>query len=368
VSLSQGVVRRTLAACVAVTLFAATVALFTARPAHSATSIVVDGRPVALRASVPTVGAALRAAHRTPRDGALLSVGGRVLDAHAFPATVAVGGRPATDSTRLAVGEAVVVVDGTDAVEPVQRLRVPVPPPPLPDVEKSLWHPGRPGAVVGPVGVRSGEVVGPRQQVADPVPPAPETGKVVALTFDDGPNPVWTPQVLKILADEQVKATFCTVGYAIGWDPALAKAEVDQGHMPCDHTAHHVLKLASKHHDQIVQEVNEGADDVKRAIGAEPAFYRAPGGSLSPEVVDVAHQRGLRVLGWTVDPNDYRRPPPPVLLARILTAVQPGSVILLHDGGGDRSATVAILRPLIDTLKARGYTFTTPALEPPVAV
>jgi peptidoglycan/xylan/chitin deacetylase (PgdA/CDA1 family) len=71
------------------------------------------------------------------------------------------------------------------------------------------------------------------------------------------------------------------------------------------------------------------------------------------------------VLLWDVDPHDYERPPAPVILQRILDRVRPGSVILMHDGGGDRSQTVAVLRPLIDQLKARGFSFSTPVDQPP---
>lgn len=360
---------RSLAVTVAVILTAATVGLYAVRPASSSSiTVTVDGRQVEVRASAATVENALRAAHLVPHDGALVAAAShRVLDAHAFPAVVLLGGQAVAPQARLAPGDALNVVEGRDEAEAVQRKRALVAPTGLPDVERELWHPGRPGMTEGEMGEVSGEAVGPLQVLAAPMPAAPDTAKVVALTFDDGPNPSWTPAILQILADEQVKATFCTVGYAIGWDHgALAKTESDQGHTACDHTAHHVLNLASKHHDQIEQEVHEGADDVRRAVGADPAYYRAPGGSLSPEVVQVAHDRGLRVLGWSVDPNDYRRPPVAELVRRVLDRVRPGSVVLLHDGGGDRSNTVAALRPIIDALKAQGYAFTTPALEPAV--
>ncbi|MDQ1395830.1 MAG: peptidoglycan-N-acetylglucosamine deacetylase [Acidimicrobiaceae bacterium] len=331
-------------------------------PASSATWVVVDGRPVAVEGSAVTLGAALHAAHRVPRDGALLSAAThRVLDPHDSPATVLAGGRAVPMTAPLDVGDEVVVWDGADRVEPTVRRQIPVPPPGLPPVERVLWSPGQPGVAESEVGVVSGEPVGPSQVVTPPVPAALVPGNVVALTFDDGPSPVWTRQVLDILAQENVKATFCQVGYAIGWDLALARAAVEQGHAVCDHTAHHMEHLESKPHSQIVQEVCEGADDVFHADGLQPQWYRAPGGNLSPEVIDVAHQRGMRVLGWSVDPDDFAHPPAPVLLERILAKVGPGSIILLHDGGGDRSQTVAVLRPLIDSLRARGFTFTLPA-------
>jgi peptidoglycan/xylan/chitin deacetylase (PgdA/CDA1 family) len=199
------------------------------------------------------------------------------------------------------------------------------------------------------------------------VPARPETDKVVALSFDDGPDPRWTPQVLAILRDEQVPATFCLVGSVVVRFPQLAAAEVAQGETVCDHTIHHDMYLDRRPHQQVVAEIQGGKDMVRQAAGVEPQFYRPPGGTLSPDIIAVAHEQGLRVLHWSVDPADYFRPPSDVLLRRILTKVGPGAVILLHDGGGDRSHTVAALRPLIDALKAQGYRFTTPALEAPVA-
>jgi peptidoglycan/xylan/chitin deacetylase (PgdA/CDA1 family) len=93
-------------------------------------------------------------------------------------------------------------------------------------------------------------------------------------------------------------------------------------------------------------------------------LYRAPGGHLGPEVVAVARQRGLRVLRWSVDPSDYRRPEPRPLLDRIMADVRPGSIVVLHDGGGDRSSTVIMLKELIQRLKADGWGFATPTTPP----
>ena len=123
---------------------------------------------------------------------------------------------------------------------------------------------------------------------------------------------------------------------------------------------HHVLRLDRRPHSQIVDEVQQGADAIKAVLGKDSLLYRPPGGALSPEVVDVARQRGERVLKWSVDPSDYRKPGAGAIHDRILGAVHPGAVILMHDGGGDRSQTVDQLRALIRDLKARGFSFATP--------
>ena len=193
------------------------------------------------------------------------------------------------------------------------------------------------------------------------VPPVSLDGRpLVALTFDDGPDPRWTPAVLQILAEEGVVATFCTVGSAALSHPALIQAEAAQGHVPCDHTMGHDTGLAHRPLPVVMAEIHGQADNLRAILGSDPLLYRSPGGSMSPAVADVAHRRGMRVLHWTVDPSDYRGGPPERILAEVMTQVRPGSVILMHDGGGDRSATVAMLRPLIHQLKALGYVFTVP--------
>jgi peptidoglycan/xylan/chitin deacetylase (PgdA/CDA1 family) len=214
------------------------------------------------------------------------------------------------------------------------------------------------------VGALSGEVV--LTAAATPATVAqPETGKVVALTFDDGPDPTWTPQVLRILATEGVPATFCDLGRWASAYPDLVRAEVAQGATLCDHTVDHDTTLDRAPHERVAFEVDRGADMIQAVAGVRPRFYRPPAGILSPDVIATAHGQGLRVLTWSVDPSDYLVPPSDVLLSRILSQVRPGAVILLHDGGGFRANTVGILAPLIDTLRSEGYRFTTPAQETP---
>ena len=181
--------------------------------------------------------------------------------------------------------------------------------------------------------------------------------RMVAMTFDDGPDPRWTPAILQILKEENVKATFCTIGYLAQRHADLVKAEFDAGHSLCDHSMHHMLNLPSRPHPQIVDEVLQAADAIRNITGQNPLFYRPPGGNLNQDIIDTAHQRSLRVLKWSVDPKDYTKPPAPAILARITAKVGPGAVILLHDGGGDRSQTVAMLKQLIEELKHRGFTF-----------
>jgi peptidoglycan/xylan/chitin deacetylase (PgdA/CDA1 family) len=321
------------------------------------TKLTIGGRPVWVPGPKPTVASALAAGRVTPRDGLLYSaLTHRVLNAHATPAKFFVDGVESTAEHSVRAGDHIVVREGSDAVEKVVRRKVEISGTGLPPVEDRIWTADRIGFDEVDVGEQSGEIVS-RASVSPAGPVHPEAGMVVALTFDDGPDPRWTPTVLQILHDENIKATFCPIGYLAQRHPELVKAEFDAGHSLCDHSMHHILQLPSRPHPQIVDEVLQGADVIRAITGQNPIFYRPPGGNLNPDIIDTAHQRGLRVLKWSVDPHDYMKPPAPVILARITAKVGPGSVVLLHDGGGDRSQTVSMLRQLIDDLKARGFTF-----------
>jgi peptidoglycan/xylan/chitin deacetylase (PgdA/CDA1 family) len=324
-------------------------------------TVHVDGRAEKVVQRHPTVNDALRAARMKPADGALYSVvSHRRLDAHAFPARVFVDGKLARLRSAIAAGSRIVLIDGHDEVEPVESRDVASAlAPGLPDVENVLWQIGQPGVDRVQLGEVSGEIVS-RTPVQQPANAVPRGGMTVALTFDDGPDPRWTPAVLDILQQEGVKATFCEVGYLVNRFPDLTRLVAAQGHVLCDHTEHHMLRLDKRPHSQIVDEIQGGKDELRKATGKDPVLYRPPGGALSQEIIDVAHERGMRVLRWSIDPSDYRRPGASVIERRILDAVHPGAVILMHDGGGDRSQTVDQLRSLIDTLRGLGYTFTTP--------
>jgi peptidoglycan/xylan/chitin deacetylase (PgdA/CDA1 family) len=339
------------------------VAMVMTSPSSPGTPMVrVNGRRVRLAGEHPTVSQALRAAQVQVSPGAVRSVVTH-RGIGVVPPGVVVDRHFATLSTGLDDGDLVEVWPGTDELEPVVQRAAVGAIAGLPDVERELWHPGRATDRPVSVGELSGEVV------PDSVPSVaarPETGKLVALSFDDGPDPTWTPQVLQILHDEGVPAMFCLVGTSLRRHPDLAAAERAQGMTLCDHTVDHDVRLDRAPHDRVVAEIGQDAEMVRAATGVETRFYRPPGGTLSSDIISVAHQRGMRVVYWTVDPSDYQRPPAPVLLGRILSKVTPGAIVLLHDGGGDRSQTVAMLKPLIDALKAQGYGFTTPGLLGPV--
>ncbi len=332
--------------------------------------VSVQGRPLGIGRSLRTVGDVLAAAHQPLPSGAVrAAVSGRVLIADADPARIAVNGRPASTLTPVRPGDHVWVTKGVDTPEPVVERRVVGPPPQLPAVQTSVWRPGKPRVDHVVIGDLSGEVVS--QSVIEPeLPPEPETEKVVALTFDDGPDPRWTPKVMEILRDEGVLATFCVVALPGRRFPDLVRAQHDAGHTHCDHTVDH-RSLVPRPRDQVLAQVVGGADFLTEIDGVRPELFRAPYGLLSPEVVDIATAHQLRVLGWTVDSADYLKPSPDAIVSRVMSQMRPGAIVLLHDGGGDRANTVAALRPLIRALKAEGYTFSAPTRQappPPAAV
>lgn len=323
-------------------------------------AVEVNGREVRVPRSRPTVARALREAGANPRDGALLSVATkRVLDPHHAPARVFVDGRPAERSSRVDRGARITVVDGRDAMELTKQREVTVPAQPPPRVERHLWYGGVDGRAIEMVGEVSGEVAS-REVVAEPVAPRQETGPVLALTFDDGPSPTWTPQVLDVLSEEGVRATFCLVGEMARKRPELTATIRDRGHAVCNHTQTHPPNLQAMTRDEVAREALEGAATLESLLGQRPRLFRPPGGRIGPDVVAAAHEHGFRVLYWTVDARDHSGAPAPVLLERVLAGVGPGGVILLHDGGGRQDATLAMLRPLIHELRARGYSFATP--------
>lgn len=330
-------------------------------------TILVGGVPRPVRVAEPaTVAAALEVGQVVPRPGRLLSIiTGAVLDPALRPFELVVDGLPATPDSALLPGSTIGVVEPPDQAEGVVDGEEVLPAPPMPDVIKGLWHPGQPGRAISRKGVFSGEVVA-RQEVQAPVPPAPVTGKLVALTFDDGPWPA-TPEVLRILREKNVKATFCVVSRLLKGDGlASAKVALAEGHHLCNHTVRHDQALPSKSQKVVDDEIIGANRHLSERLGVKPVYYRPPGGHLGPNVLATVKGQGQQVLMWTVDTKDFTKPPPEELVAAVMGQVQPGGVVLLHDGGGDRGPTIAALPAIIDQLRGAGYELVLPAAVPPV--
>ena len=185
-------------------------------------------------------------------------------------------------------------------------------------------------------------------------------GKVVALTFDDGPHPVYTPQLLEVLRKYNVKATFCLWGDHVQEHPELVREIVDAGHVLCNHSMHHA-DMGTWSRARTRADIKQTNAAIHRAAPrAQIRYFRAPFGSWgkSPEV---AARLGLQPLGWRLSVGDWNLPGVDVLVHRLEQGVTPGAVVLLHDGGGDRSQTVEAVARIIPKLRAEGWRFGLPA-------
>jgi peptidoglycan/xylan/chitin deacetylase (PgdA/CDA1 family) len=181
----------------------------------------------------------------------------------------------------------------------------------------------------------------------------------IALTFDDGPNPTYTPQVLSILHQYGVSATFFVIGQQVQAYPDLVQQEYAMGHIVGNHSWNHpdLTRLAA---GDIHTQLSNTSDAIEQATGVRPSFFRPPYGAYNYQVLLQASNLGLQPILWSVDPHDWNGPPSSnSIVQRVLNMAQNGSIILMHDGGGDRSQTVAALPTIIRTLRSRGYKLVT---------
>ncbi|MEU7975733.1 polysaccharide deacetylase family protein [Micromonospora sp. NPDC049089] len=176
----------------------------------------------------------------------------------------------------------------------------------------------------------------------------------LALTFDDGPDPRYTPQVLALLREYDVRATFCVVGENAQNHPDLIQSIVDDGHTLCNHSWHHDVGLGTRSADAIRSDLLRTNAAIRAAVPNAPiVWYRQPGGAWTYPVVSVARQLGMTPLHWSVDPSDWELPGATKITATVLSQAAPGSVVLLHDAGGDRQGTMDALRRILPDLTAR---------------
>lgn len=195
--------------------------------------------------------------------------------------------------------------------------------------------------------------------------------KVLALTFDDGPDPTWTPKILAELEATHVPGTFFVIGENALGSPGLLKRIIADGDELGNHTYTHP-NLANVGPKQTRLELNATQRLVEAYTGRSMTLFRAPYfGDAEPTTPDElgpaleAQKSGYTVVGLHVDPNDWQRPGTESIIRQVLDQVHSASsenamnVILLHDGGGDRAETVAALPRIIGTLKGEGYSFVT---------
>ena len=184
--------------------------------------------------------------------------------------------------------------------------------------------------------------------------------KVIALTIDDGPHPVYTPQVLRILEKHHVRATFSMVGENVSYYPAIAREVAAAGHTIINHTWNHA-NLTSLSASRQRQEITRAAEAIESAAGVRPRMFRAPYGAWTPQALAYCASERLTALDWSVDPRDWSRPGVNEIVSTIMRTTKSGSIILEHDGGGNRAQTVAALKVVIPRLLDKGFRFAVPA-------
>ena len=188
------------------------------------------------------------------------------------------------------------------------------------------------------------------------------SGKHVALTFDDGPDPVWTPGVLTLLRQYHAKATFCVLGERAVAYPGLIRRIVADGHTLCDHTMTHDANLPGNTRTVQFAEIDGALQAIhKAAPGAPVPYYRAPEGTFSQDVQTLAASLGMRSLAWSIDTLDWTLPGAAAIVKSVRNVIGTDDVVLMHDGGGNRSQTVQALAELLPWLVAHGYQFELPS-------
>ena len=179
----------------------------------------------------------------------------------------------------------------------------------------------------------------------------------VALTFDDGPDPVWTPRVLEALEEAGVKATFFVVAPLAERHAPLLRRAVEAGHEVALHCSRH-LRHDRMTAAEILADASEGAR-VLRGLGFDAADWRTPWGVVTVDTAKVAETLGLRLVGWTADSEDWRGDAAGEMLDRLAPGVGPGGILLMHDGVGPGALrdgcgqTVKLLAPLVSLCRSR---------------
>ena len=190
--------------------------------------------------------------------------------------------------------------------------------------------------------------------------------KVIALTFDDGPSPNPTPQILDILKEKNIKATFFMIGQNLKNFPQIGKQVVADGHAIGNHTWHHWNRPMNEF--TAAREINDTAALLYKTTGVKTSLFRPPNGFLSNGLAAYARKQDDVVILWSIDSGDWRKRGVSVegLVNHVLQKAKPGAIVLMHDGSGIStvglasslgSLTVDALPKMIDELKKQGYEF-----------
>lgn len=182
--------------------------------------------------------------------------------------------------------------------------------------------------------------------------------KVVALTFDDGPHPKYTEQVLNLLEKYDAKGTFFLVGEHAESNPQIVLRMVEDGHEIANHTYTHPF---TKSVPKIMREIKETNDTLFSITGYEPKLFRPVEGYYTDQLVEEVVKEGYKLVMWSwhQDTEDWKDPGVNVIVNKVLKGVKGGNVVLFHDGGGNRQQTVKALEKILPELQKQGYRFIT---------
>lgn len=192
-----------------------------------------------------------------------------------------------------------------------------------------------------------------------PILHLPERGRSMVLTFDDGPDPRYTPSILKTLRRHDVRAMFFVCGGMAAANKKLLAEMADDGHVVGNHTWTHPLLTRLKR-SQIRSEIARTCDVIEDAYGERPLWFRAPYGAWNRATFQIGADLGMEPLAWTVDSLDWTTPGTGTIVDRVENGAAPGVIVLNHDAGGDRSESVRALRDYLPELLDSGYHLTVP--------
>jgi peptidoglycan/xylan/chitin deacetylase (PgdA/CDA1 family) len=290
-----------------------------------------------------------------PQAGDLLDVEGKVLKKAAFAGSFLVNGVAVPGNTALSQGDIVTVQPGKDRTEKILRKVVKVPGGEVPNPQFFL------GKASGVQIIRTGKLSGKFVSSVFRPTGSFQPPKAVALTFDDGPSPTNTRKLLKVLQRFGVKATFFVIGRSASFHPDIVKAELAAGMEVANHSWSHPYLTPFKNLPAKV--IRSEIDLTQRellSLGASSGLFRPPGGTFSPRVINIAKEADARLVMWSIDPKDWQSGRTSRQIAdAVLSKVAPGAIVILHDGGGDQSATIGALPAIIKGIRAKGLQIVT---------
>jgi peptidoglycan/xylan/chitin deacetylase (PgdA/CDA1 family) len=208
-----------------------------------------------------------------------------------------------------------------------------------------VWNPGRPMSVS----------TSWHENIVHRVP---TNEKVVALTYDDGPHPEYTPQILDILDKYQIKATFFMIGRQMERYPEIVKEVLRRGHTIGNHTYTHPRNIEADTAPQIIRELELCEQVIERMTGRRAYMFRPPRGLVDSTVFTIAKEEGYQTILWTVSADHHDAPTPELMAKRVSKLIKPGGIILAHDGTfSSRWKDVQATSLIIDALLKQGYRF-----------